>query len=161
MENFDAIGRWREFDGGQPIDASGVFPDGTTFDGIAGLKREILRRSYVGVIATRRSPAIGADSGNTVFGIDSGMSFFDSLNLVGFYGTGHFWETYDCPDGGEGEAYFYDAGAYMTTSLPGSGSDPLTQAVLLPPALPGVWAAHRPAERADHGAAAAEGRSRR
>lgn len=54
----------------------------------------------------------------------------DVLNLVGFYGTGHFWETYDCPDGGEGEAYFYDAGAYMTTSLPGSGSDPLTQAVL-------------------------------
>ena len=54
----------------------------------------------------------------------------DVLNLVGFYGTGHFWETYDCPDGGEGETYFYPAGAYMTTAIPGTGNDPLTQAVL-------------------------------
>ncbi|MES0874221.1 peptidase M19 [Sinimarinibacterium thermocellulolyticum] len=54
----------------------------------------------------------------------------DALNLVGFWGTGHFWRTYDCPDGGEGEAYFYDAGAYMTTAIPGTGGDPLSQIVL-------------------------------
>jgi hypothetical protein len=55
MENFDAIGRWREFDGGQPIDASGVFPDGTSFDGIAGLKREILRQpeQFAGTMAEK------------------------------------------------------------------------------------------------------------
>ncbi|MEQ1439546.1 peptidase M19 [Fontimonas sp. SYSU GA230001] len=54
----------------------------------------------------------------------------DALNLVGFYGTRRFWDTYDCPDGGEGEAYFYNAGAYMTTAVPGTGSDPLSSAVI-------------------------------
>ena len=46
LENFDAIGRWRTLtDGFQPIDASGSFPDGTTFEGVAGLKQAILSRS--------------------------------------------------------------------------------------------------------------------
>ncbi len=54
----------------------------------------------------------------------------DVLNLVGFYGTLEFWKTYDCPDGGEGDSYFYTAGANMTTAIPGTGSDPLSQAVL-------------------------------
>src|SRR6185295_161014 len=43
MENFDAVGRWRDRDGENAIDTSGVFPDGTKFDGIAGLKQELLR----------------------------------------------------------------------------------------------------------------------
>ncbi len=43
MENFDAVGRWRSQDGENPIDASGVFPDGSRFEGIAGLKKELLR----------------------------------------------------------------------------------------------------------------------
>jgi hypothetical protein len=42
MENFDAVGRWRDRDAGQPIDASGVFPDGSKFDGMAGLKAALL-----------------------------------------------------------------------------------------------------------------------
>ena len=42
MENFDAIGKWRTEDAdGMPLDVSGVLPDGTTFDGVKGL-REIL-----------------------------------------------------------------------------------------------------------------------
>ena len=46
LENFDAIGRWRTLtDGFQPIDASGSFPDGMTFEGVAGLKQAILSRS--------------------------------------------------------------------------------------------------------------------
>ena len=45
MENFDAVGRWRDRDAGSPIDASGVFPDGTTFDGMAGLKAALLQPS--------------------------------------------------------------------------------------------------------------------
>ena len=55
MENFDAIGRWRERDGQQPIDATGVFPEGTKFDGIPGLKKELLRQpeQFVGTIAER------------------------------------------------------------------------------------------------------------
>jgi hypothetical protein len=31
FENFDAIGRWRERDGGQPVDASGELPGGERF----------------------------------------------------------------------------------------------------------------------------------
>jgi hypothetical protein len=55
MENFDAIGRWRERDGDQPIDATGVFPEGTKFEGISGLKKELLRQpeQFVGTVAER------------------------------------------------------------------------------------------------------------
>lgn len=42
MENFDAIGKWRDRDSGNPIDASGVFPDGSKFNGMAGLKKALL-----------------------------------------------------------------------------------------------------------------------
>ncbi|MEP3930155.1 DUF1592 domain-containing protein, partial [Rhodopirellula bahusiensis] len=41
LENFDAVGRWRTRDGRDVIDASGLMPDGTSFDGINGL-RELL-----------------------------------------------------------------------------------------------------------------------
>ncbi len=41
MENFDAVGRWRTKDGEYEIDASGVLPDGKSFNGPAEL-REIL-----------------------------------------------------------------------------------------------------------------------
>jgi hypothetical protein len=44
MENFDAVGRWRDWDAGSPIDASGVFPDGTAFTGVDGLKQALLRQ---------------------------------------------------------------------------------------------------------------------
>jgi hypothetical protein len=38
LENFDAVGSWRTQDGKFPIDASGVLPDGRTFQGAAELK---------------------------------------------------------------------------------------------------------------------------
>ena len=45
LENFDAIGRWRSVDASfSPIGASGVLPDGTAFDGAAGLRQALLRR---------------------------------------------------------------------------------------------------------------------
>jgi hypothetical protein len=37
LENYDAIGSWRESDGKWPIDASGRLPDGRSFSGAAGL----------------------------------------------------------------------------------------------------------------------------
>ena len=46
LENFDAIGGWRERDAGVPIDAAAVLADGVTaFDGPAGLRRVLLDRS--------------------------------------------------------------------------------------------------------------------
>jgi mono/diheme cytochrome c family protein len=55
MEQFDAVGRWRDNDGGQAIDVTGVFPDGVKFEGIAGLKRELLRHpeQFAGAVAER------------------------------------------------------------------------------------------------------------
>ncbi len=45
LEHFDAIGKWRDTgEGGDPIDASGVFPDGTRFEGLGGLKAMLLDR---------------------------------------------------------------------------------------------------------------------
>jgi hypothetical protein len=38
MENFNAIGAWRDRDGDFPIDATGTLPDGKTVDGPGGLK---------------------------------------------------------------------------------------------------------------------------
>ncbi|WP_428306465.1 DUF1592 domain-containing protein [Lacipirellula sp.] len=45
MENFDAVGRWRDTDAGQPIDASGELPDGRKLDGPASL-RDVLLADY-------------------------------------------------------------------------------------------------------------------
>ena len=42
LENFDAIGRWRDRDGDAPIDASGVLPGGRSFTGPAELKAVIV-----------------------------------------------------------------------------------------------------------------------
>ena len=55
MENFDGIGRWRSRDADSPIDSSGVFPDGSKFDGVAGLKRELMRHpeQFAGTVAER------------------------------------------------------------------------------------------------------------
>jgi hypothetical protein len=45
LENFDAVGRWRtNSESGTPIDPSGVLPDGTRLDGVAGLRRVLLAR---------------------------------------------------------------------------------------------------------------------
>jgi hypothetical protein len=42
MENFDALGKWRAVADGETVDASASLPDGTHFDGIAGLRRVLL-----------------------------------------------------------------------------------------------------------------------
>ena len=43
LENFDAIGRWRtRTEGFSKIDVSGSLPDGTAFEGAAGLKQALL-----------------------------------------------------------------------------------------------------------------------
>ncbi|MEE9162959.1 MAG: DUF1585 domain-containing protein, partial [Candidatus Neomarinimicrobiota bacterium] len=44
LENFDAIGRWRDTEAGKPNDTSGVLPDGTPLQGPAGLREVLLSR---------------------------------------------------------------------------------------------------------------------
>jgi hypothetical protein len=43
MENFDAVGRWRNRDtDDSAVDAEGALPSGVTFAGIGGLKKALL-----------------------------------------------------------------------------------------------------------------------
>ena len=45
LENFDAIGRWRTTgETGEPIDAAGALPDGTTFRGVSGVRALVASR---------------------------------------------------------------------------------------------------------------------
>jgi len=44
LENFDAVGAWRQRDSGELIDASTVLPDGTAFSGPTGLQDILLAR---------------------------------------------------------------------------------------------------------------------
>ena len=55
MENFDAIGRWRDAEGGAAIDAAGNLPGGEDFDGVAGLRGALLERPevFVGTVTEK------------------------------------------------------------------------------------------------------------
>jgi hypothetical protein len=45
LENFDLVGRWRDMDAGEPINAAAVLTDGTVVDGPASLRAALLDRS--------------------------------------------------------------------------------------------------------------------
>ncbi len=55
LEPFDAIGRWRDTDGGLPIDASGELPSGVSFDGPGELRDALLARpeAFVGTFTRK------------------------------------------------------------------------------------------------------------
>src|SRR5262249_41026083 len=55
MENFDAVGRWRDHDSGKPIDVSSKLPDGTMVDGLNGVKDVVLKDPdrFAGAIAEK------------------------------------------------------------------------------------------------------------
>jgi len=55
LENFDAIGRWRMVEEGQPIDASGGLPDGSKFTGVSGLEEGLRKRPelFVGTLTEK------------------------------------------------------------------------------------------------------------
>ncbi|MGB0582568.1 MAG: DUF1592 domain-containing protein, partial [Limisphaerales bacterium] len=44
LENYDAVGRWREFENGRKIDVAGGLPDGQVFDGVEKLEAGLLKR---------------------------------------------------------------------------------------------------------------------
>ena len=52
LENFDAVGRWREVDEDfAPIDASGTLPDGTAYSGLADFRAALLDTLNEGMFA--------------------------------------------------------------------------------------------------------------
>jgi len=56
LENYNGIGKWRASDAGRAIDASGKLPDGTQFEGLAGLRGLLLttrRDDYIETVTER------------------------------------------------------------------------------------------------------------
>lgn len=45
LENFDGVGAWRDKDNNQPVDSSGVLPDGNKFNGPAELRKVLLGKA--------------------------------------------------------------------------------------------------------------------
>ncbi len=55
LENFDAIGRWREVEHGETVDSQGSLPDGSQFRGVAGLEDALLKQPewFVGTLSEK------------------------------------------------------------------------------------------------------------
>ena len=49
------------------------------------VKRDILRRSRVGAIFTNRSVSLEDDGANQAYGFDGAFSFYDNVNIYGYY----------------------------------------------------------------------------
>jgi hypothetical protein len=52
---------------------------------VVRLKRDILHRSYIGVLGTHRSPTVEGTGDNSSFGVDTNLSFYQNLNIIGYY----------------------------------------------------------------------------
>jgi hypothetical protein len=76
MENFDAVGRWRDhYEGGTAIDASGGFPDGTKFEGILGLRKALVDHpeTFITTLTQRL----------LTYGTGRGLEYFDAPTVRG------------------------------------------------------------------------------
>lgn len=52
---------------------------------VVRLRRDVLRRSNIGLLATRRAPAANQSGSNAVFGADANLAFFRNLSINGYY----------------------------------------------------------------------------
>ena len=70
LENFDAVGRWRDFENGQPVDSAGGLPDGSEFSGVEGLENGLLKRPemLVGTMVDRL----------LTFALGRGIEYYDA-----------------------------------------------------------------------------------
>ena len=115
-----------------------VNPDGSETSGCdkAEIDHQIDEIEKLGVRQLFPFHDVNSSLGGT--GIFNGST----LNALGFYDTKQFWKTYDCPQGGQGDSYFYNAGSVMTTAIPGTGNDPISAAVI--PLLQGPVPIYKP-----------------
>ncbi|MBK1879635.1 DUF1592 domain-containing protein [Pelagicoccus mobilis] len=70
LENYDAVGRWRDFEHGHPIDSTGGLPDGHLADGIGELENGLLAKPEL--FARTLSEKL------LTFGIGRGVEPFDA-----------------------------------------------------------------------------------
>jgi hypothetical protein len=52
---------------------------------VVRVKRDVLRRSNIGFVATRRTPAASQPASNVAFGADANLAFFRNLAVNGYY----------------------------------------------------------------------------
>ena len=74
LENFDAVGAWRTEDAGVPVDAAGSMPDGSTFEGVAGL-RTVLRGRASGLFVTILTERL------LTYALGRGVEYYDAPAL--------------------------------------------------------------------------------
>ncbi|HEX3745918.1 MAG TPA: DUF1592 domain-containing protein [Bryobacteraceae bacterium] len=70
LENYDGVGRWRNKDAGNVIDASGQLPDGTTFVGPAGLKKLLVTKDRDEFINTATEKLL-------LYALGRGLEYYD------------------------------------------------------------------------------------
>ncbi|QEL13463.1 DUF1592 domain-containing protein [Limnoglobus roseus] len=70
LENFDAIGRWRTEQGGQPVDSAGVLPTGEKFSGPAELKKLLLEKRRAEFLRNVCRKALGYALGREIKRVD-------------------------------------------------------------------------------------------
>jgi hypothetical protein len=74
LENFDAVGQWRGYEGeGEPIDASGALPGTAEFTGVTGLEDALLSRPEMFAAALTEKLL--------VFGLGRGMEYYDAAAI--------------------------------------------------------------------------------
>jgi mono/diheme cytochrome c family protein len=73
LENYDAIGKYRQVADGGPVEAGGVMPDGTKFEGMEGL-RDVMharREEFVGTAAEKM----------LTFALGRGIEYYDQPTI--------------------------------------------------------------------------------
>jgi Protein of unknown function (DUF1592)/Protein of unknown function (DUF1588)/Protein of unknown function (DUF1585) len=70
FENYDAVGRWRTVDDAKKIDVAGSLPDGTKFEGLAGLQKALMARPDA--FATRLTEKL------LTYGLGRGVESYDA-----------------------------------------------------------------------------------
>ncbi len=69
LENYDAVGRWRDLDEGRPVDAKGGLPGGAEFNGTQGLEQGLLERPEL-FVATLTEKLL-------IYSLGRGLEHFD------------------------------------------------------------------------------------
>ena len=69
LENFDALGKWRDVADGEKVDGSASMPDGTAFEGIAGLRKHLTEHKddYIRTVTEKLLS----------YGIGRGIEYYD------------------------------------------------------------------------------------